>query len=249
MSFSLSEVQRYFTQRTPQYESSSSWVRDKTLMRLIGDMLSLQAGERVLDVAFGSGQLGKVLVSTGAQLTGIDYTPAMIAGDNETYETRVVGDAHAMAFEDNAFGAVVCRQGIQFMDAAVAVREMARVVRPGGRVLLAHLTAYGAADREETFEIQRLRNPVRVNFFLPQDQPQYLREARLEVTRIEHYWTVESARNWLSKGAIPESRKEQALAIYRGASKGFRRKHDLRERDGDFLDRMLFVLALGEKVP
>lgn len=245
MTVSLDDMRDYFGQRTPKYDSSSSWVGDDRLGQLMTDMLGLGEGERVLDVASGTGMLGKTLAPSGAHVVGLDYTPAMMEGTRPHYAELVLGDAHAMPFDDATFDAVVCRQGIQFMDAPRAAAEMARVVRPGGRVVLMHLACYGEDDREETFEIQRLRNPVRLNYFVADDQPRLLRDAGLDVDRIEHYHTHESARNWLGKGSIPAERQQAAFAIYRDASPAFRASHALEEREGDYIDRMLFVLARG----
>lgn len=245
MKVSLDSMREYFSNRTPKYDGSSSWVSDDRLGQTMLDLLGLETGERVLDVASGTGILGKTLAPTGAKVTGLDYTPAMMESSRQYYADLVLGDAHAMPFEDATFDAIVCRQGIQFMDAPKAVGEMARVVRPGGRVVLMHLSAYGEDDREETFEIQRLRNPVRLNFFLPDDQPNLLADAGLDVDQVVRYHTLESAQNWLGKGSIPAERQEQAFAIYRGASDAFKSSHELVERDGDFIDRMLFILARG----
>ncbi len=245
MKVSLDQMRDYFSNRTPKYDRSSSWVSDDQLGDLMLDLLGLEAGERVLDVASGTGILGKTLAPSGAQVVGLDYTPAMMESSRAYYSDLVLGDAHAMPFEEASFDAVVCRQGIQFMDAPRAVGEMARVVKPGGRVVLMHLSAYAEDDREETFEIQRLRNPVRLNFFLPDGQPDLLRDAGLDVDRVERYLTYESAQNWLGKGSIPEERQRAAFAIYRDASPAFRESHELVERDGDYIDRMLFILARG----
>lgn len=247
MKISLDDMQRYFTDRTPKYDGSSSWVGDDKLGQLMVEMLALSPGQRVLDVASGTGILGKTLASTDAEVVGLDYTQAMMEGTRQYYAELVTDDAHQMPFEDNSFDAIVCRQGIQFMDAPVVAAEMARVVRPGGRVLLMHLAAYSEADREETFEIQRLRNPVRVNFFVAGDQERLLLDAGLAIPRVEHYHTFESAQNWLGKGSIPAERQQAAFDVYENAGEAFRESHALVQRDGDYIDRMLFVLVLGTK--
>ena len=247
MSPTLEEVKEYFSHRTPKYDRSSSWVSDFALGKRMCQVLGIQAGQRVLDVASGTGFLGKVFKASGAELTGLDYTTAMMKASRPHYADLVIGDAHQMPFPDASFDAAVSRQGIQFMDAPRAVAEMARVVRPGGKVLLGHLTAYGGGDEQETFEIQRLRNPVRRKFFLPDDQPELLRGAGLEVVQVERYVTLESAKNWLNCGSISAERQTRALEIYRDASSHFRELHHLEVLDGDYLDRMLFILALGEK--
>ncbi len=243
----LDDVKAYFSDRTPKYDRSSSWVSDEALGQRMRELLAVAEGDRVLDVASGTGFLGKVLAPTGASVVGLDYTPAMMESSTPYYAELVTADAHAMPFDDDSFDAVVSRQGIQFMDAPVVVREMARVVKPGGRVLLMHLAAYGGGDEEETFEIQRLRNPVRRNFFEADDQPDLLRDAGLEVDVIEPYHTVESALNWLGCGSIPEDRIAAAMAVYASASPAFRELHDLRRDGDDFLDRMLFIIARGIK--
>ncbi len=244
---SLKDVREYFGRRTPRYDRSSSWVGDDALGLRLGELLRPAPGLRVLDVASGTGFLGKVLSPTGVEVVGLDYTPAMMEASRPHYAELVVGDAHQMPLPDASFDRVICRQGIQFMDAPAAAREMARVLRPGGLMLLAHLCAYGGGDEQETFEIQRLRNPVRRNFFLPDDQPALLRGAGLQAVTAERYHSVESARNWLGSGAIAPERQDQALAVYAGASEPFRRLHQLQRQGEDFLDRMLFIVALGHK--
>ena len=248
MNHSILNVREYFSKRSPQYDTSSSWVSDKNLFDRMQNLIRLQEGEKVLDVACGTGLIGKILKYTGAQFTGLDYTPGMIGSLEEDYHKIIVGDAHATDFPDGTFDAVICRQGIQFMDAKKCVKEMARIVRPGGRVLLVHLCAHGEEDKEETFEIQRLRNPVRINYFMPEDQPELLQWAGLDVREVENYQSVESALNWLGKGAIPKERQDSAFDVYRTASEAFKTLHKLEEKENDYIDTMLFVIALGVKL-
>ena len=73
-----------------------------------------------------------------------------------------------MPFEDSVFDLVTCRQA-PIMDDAAALAEMNRVLKPGGQVCIINLCAYGEADKDEYFEILRLRNPARKNFYLESD--------------------------------------------------------------------------------
>jgi ubiquinone/menaquinone biosynthesis C-methylase UbiE len=105
----------------------------------------LRAGERVLDVATGTGKVAvraARLVDPGGSVTGVDLSVAMLARARE----RTAGlpasfarmDARRLAFPDSAFDVVLCGFGISFMrpDPSVAAREMLRTLVPGGRVLL-----------------------------------------------------------------------------------------------------------------
>jgi ubiquinone/menaquinone biosynthesis C-methylase UbiE len=113
------------------------------------DLAGLQAGDRFLDVAAGPGGLSLPAARRGARVLATDWSPAMI----ERFSARVreeglpnaegrVMDAHALDIEDETFDVVGSQFGVMLVpEQPLALREMARVTRPGGRVLL---IAYGS---------------------------------------------------------------------------------------------------------
>jgi SAM-dependent methyltransferase len=104
----------------------------------------LQPGERVLDVACGTGIIARraaAAVGPTGKVTAIDIAPDMIdvARATSAPEGAVidwhVGDAASLPFADGTYDAVLCQMGLMFMaDRAAAVAEMHRVLAPGGRV-------------------------------------------------------------------------------------------------------------------
>lgn len=102
----------------------------------------LQPGERVLDVACGTGiaaRLAAPLVGATGSVTGLDVAPEMIDVARAIAPTIEwhVGDAAALPFPDDAYDVVLCQMGLMFMeDRDGAVREMRRVLAPGGRVVV-----------------------------------------------------------------------------------------------------------------
>lgn len=104
--------------------------------------LELRDGARVLDIAAGTGDPGLTLASQRhtVEVTALDASDGMlrVARDKAkalelTNFQTVVGDACALGFADHSFDAVSCRLGLMFFpDPQRAVREMARVLRPGG---------------------------------------------------------------------------------------------------------------------
>jgi SAM-dependent methyltransferase len=106
---------------------------------------NLQPGERVLDVACGTGIIARLAAETvgpTGTVTAIDVAPDMIDVARATSAPGAaidwhVGDAASLPFDDGTYDAVLCQMGLMFMaDRAAAVAEMRRVLAPGGRVVV-----------------------------------------------------------------------------------------------------------------
>jgi len=102
-------------------------------------------------------------------VVGIDICRQMAQQARNYADGIVLSAAEKLPFKDNYFDICLCRQGLQFMEVNKVLFEIRRVLKPHGRIVLCHLTAYGKQDRQTTFLIQGLRNPARKNFFLPED--------------------------------------------------------------------------------
>jgi SAM-dependent methyltransferase len=111
-------------------------------------LVALRAGERFLDVAAGTGGLSLPAARLGARVLATDWSPAMIerfqagvlAEGLRDAEGRVM-DCHALDLPDDSFDVTGSQFGVMLVpDQPRALREMVRVTKPGGRVLL---IAYG----------------------------------------------------------------------------------------------------------
>ena len=110
-------------------------------------------GSRVLDLCCGHGNVTEALAATGAEVTGLDFSAAMLeaARARVPQADLVEGDAQAMPFEDASFDAVTCNVGLGHVpDQPKAVREIARVLRPGG---VAVLSSWSAPEQSPTFQV------------------------------------------------------------------------------------------------
>ncbi|EWY38603.1 type 11 methyltransferase [Skermanella stibiiresistens SB22] len=111
-----------------------------------------RAGERVLDVATGTGITARACARRGAAVIGIDIATGLLDAAREltsglTVDYRI-GDAEALEFEDASFDAVISTFGVMFVSRPeAAARELARVCRLGGRLALATWTPDGAIAR------------------------------------------------------------------------------------------------------
>lgn len=164
----------------------------------------LRADMRFLDVAAGSGALSIPAARLGAQVLATDQSPVMLEHleararkEGLSIETRVM-DGHALELEDNTFDVAGSQFGVMlFPDMPKGIREMARVVKPGGRVLM---SVYGDPHQIEFFgffvgAIQSVRpdftgppmDPLPLPFQLqdPQRLRQELADAGLKDIKVE----------------------------------------------------------------
>jgi len=96
-------------------------------------------GERVLDIAAGTGTSAAAIAKSGAQVVALDFSPGMIAEGRRRHPeiTFVEGDAENLPFPAKSFDAVTISFGLRNVkDPQKALGEMRRVVKPGGRLVI-----------------------------------------------------------------------------------------------------------------
>jgi demethylmenaquinone methyltransferase/2-methoxy-6-polyprenyl-1,4-benzoquinol methylase len=107
------------------------------------DLAAVGPGSRALDVATGTGDLAVELARRGADVVGCDFSEAMLDRAREKAPTVRFewADALALPYGDDSFDAATVGFGARnFSDLGPGLAEMARVVRPGGRVVVLEIT-------------------------------------------------------------------------------------------------------------
>jgi len=113
--------------------------QDRRWRRAVVDAVAAVPGERVLDLAAGTGTSSEPFADDGALVVPSDFSLGMLAVGKERRPdlSFVAGDATRLPFADAAFDAVTISFGLRnVVDTDAALREMLRVVRPGGRVVI-----------------------------------------------------------------------------------------------------------------
>jgi demethylmenaquinone methyltransferase/2-methoxy-6-polyprenyl-1,4-benzoquinol methylase len=115
--------------------------QDRRWRRRTRQCLELRAGQRVLDLAAGTGVSTADLRRCGAQAVGCDFSLGMLQAGRGKRRRKsvpfVAGDALHLPFADAAFDAATISFGLRNVaDVPAALRELARVVRPGGRLVV-----------------------------------------------------------------------------------------------------------------
>lgn len=142
------------------FERDNAQTLGKPLAEQVFNHVELQAGDRVLDAACGTGIVTRVaaqrVVNVG-KFVGIDRNTGMLdvarelAPSNVTVEWRQ-GDLSALPFPDNSFDVVLCQNGLQFVpDKSAALHDIHRVLVDGGRLAFtvwSEITPYNLALSE-----------------------------------------------------------------------------------------------------
>jgi ubiquinone/menaquinone biosynthesis methyltransferase len=141
-----------------------SFGRDRAWKRRLIDLSGAATGERVLDLACGTGDIAFEAAGRGARVTGLDITLRMVELARQKGTARatfLVGDMHALPMAPSSFDVVTTGYGLRNVpDLPAALHEIHRVLAPGGRlcsldfdrpphpvmrqIFLAYLTAVGS---------------------------------------------------------------------------------------------------------
>lgn len=140
------EVAAMFDDVAPRYDRTNDLLalgQTRLWRRAVRHALAPRAGERVLDLAAGTGTSSEPLASDGAAVVACDFSLGMLRVGHDrgiahgARVTFVAGDALHLPFADEAFDAVTISFGLRnTVDPAAALEEMARVTRPGGRLVV-----------------------------------------------------------------------------------------------------------------
>lgn len=140
---------------------------DTDILDLIRLAARLTPASRVLDVACGPGLVSLALAPHASHVTGLDVTPAMLDQARDLQRQRGLanlswgpGRADALPHPDATFDAVVTRWSFHhLLDPAAALAEMARVCRPGGRVVVADVYTTTPEQAAEYDRLEKFRDP------------------------------------------------------------------------------------------
>lgn len=128
----------------------------------------------VLDVACGAGHAAELAAPYVRQVVGVDLTPELLAlGAARLRDAGITnvllqeGNAAALPFVDASFDLVMCRTAVHHMgDPTTSIAEMARVCKPGGRVVVSDLVAPDTDVRDAFDDFQRILDPSHARTFV-----------------------------------------------------------------------------------
>ena len=217
---SAEDVQQHFTARAATYQGAG----DETLAAMV-EFAALTSTAIALDVATGTGAVAFELapaVGQQGRVVGVDLTLAMLQRAAERCrssaahapERRVQlasADTTRLPFRDASFAVVACRFSVHhFTEAAAGLAEMARVLRPGGRLVIGEFCLPEDPDQAARFNhLERLRNPSHVEAFSESRLRALMADVGCPVRAVRHFTRQMTASAWASTAnTSPEDEAE-----------------------------------------
>ena len=166
-------VRREFTRQEPSFARADAYYAALGAST-VAALQPLAREQIALDVACGAAHGSEAVAAHVRQVVGVDLTPALLAAGAKRLAERGVrnvllqeANAARLPFADAAFDLVFCRAAVHhFAEPAAQIAEMARVCRPGGRVVLLDMIAPSASVREKFDALHRLIDPSHASCLL-----------------------------------------------------------------------------------
>jgi ubiquinone/menaquinone biosynthesis C-methylase UbiE len=183
---------------------------DRGLLDAMAACVGVAPDDAVLDVACGPGIVSCYFATRARHVTGVDIVPAMLERAQRLQaESRVenvtwkLGSCTDLPFENGSFDCVVTRFSFHhFIDPEIALREMVRVTRPGGNVLVCDVAP--RSDVQEQFnQWEILRDPSHTRALTEAEFDSLAVSVGLEHSRKQHYG-LEMDLEGLVSGSFPE---------------------------------------------
>ena len=218
-----SQILDQFTRQATPFATAPG-IRDEAALKLIVEASGAGPEDTVLDVACGPGLVVAAFARVVRHATGIDITPAMLdrarahaAQQGLTNVTWHLGDVQPLPWPDASFSIVSSRFAFHhFLEPLSVLREMARVAKPGGRVVVVDSTP--RRERADAFNrMERLRDPSHVRSLPVEEHRDLYTRVGLPQPRVTSYRLEGELESLIGRSFPSPGDDEKIRQIFRAA--------------------------------
>jgi ubiquinone/menaquinone biosynthesis C-methylase UbiE len=222
----------------------------------IVEAAALTGTEHVLDVATGGGHAAYALAPYAADVVALDLTREMLqVAQQEALKRRLTtisfleGDAQQLPCAASSFDVVVCRQAAHhFPNVRASVQEWARVLKPGGKLLVDDSISPADAETDALLhKIEILRDPSHVRSQSLSDWNALLSAAGFTVQSEREWGIILDIPSWTQRMRTPAASVETIERLLRNAPSTARELLHIAEQDGSFVFSLPALLTTAIK--
>jgi ubiquinone/menaquinone biosynthesis C-methylase UbiE len=243
-------IRDQFTRQATPFSTAAS-ISDAQALGMIVAAGRPEPGDTVLDLACGGGLIVCAFAPHVRHATGIDLTPAMLDRARVLAAEKGVanvswreGDIRVLPWPDSTFDIVATRLSFHHLrDPAGALAEMARVCRPGGRIVVVDMCASEDPAKAAAWNrLEKLRDPSHVRCLSLTELQSLFAAAGLPAPEVGHYELRDEVRNLLARSFPNPGDAERITALFAAQVERDSLGIEVR-RDGDTL-RYAYPVAI-----
>jgi len=252
--------QEQFDKQATHYDGQwNAWTEES--LRWIAEHGQFDSADRVLDVATGTGFTALAIAPLVASVTGLDVSSGML---NEALRRAAEagvgnvefqqGSAESIPFPYGSFDAVTCRIAAHHFDSVPSfLAECSRVLRPGGRLLLADTTVPDGAPEIAEWQnrVELLRDPSHQRNYSPGEWTEFLQRAGFVVDALDFMggFVPMTLNAWLQKAGCTGEAEQAVRAMFRADDAAIRETFAIEPQpDGDTRFRWLRVVIAAHRI-
>jgi ubiquinone/menaquinone biosynthesis C-methylase UbiE len=247
-------VQREFTKQAERF-SKSRTMRRKGGLEILPGLVGAKPSHRVLDLACGPGFVALEFAKHVERVVGVDLTAEMVKQARALARKERAGnvsfrvaDAMRLPFRDGAFDVVVTRASFHhFPDPEQILKEMARVLKPRGRMLISDNTSKDHPEKSRRQNaLEKMRDPSHVEMLPLRKWRRLFKTAGLKVVKERGLVQPRNVEDWMELTHTPAAMKTKIRRLLLESIRGDRTGQNVRIVDGKLvfdLNYRIFVLA------
>ena len=236
-----SRVRGLFGKQSKQY-ARSSLLTDRENLALVMGLAGISEGDRVLDVATGTGYMAMAVADIGAEVIATDFTLEMLLEARAALEGQgkielALTDADRLAFSNDSFDVVTCRVAFHhFANPQLAIGEMSRVCKQGGRVVIMDVVSSEDKSKSDLHnKMGKLRDSSEVRQWQRSEIERMVKETGLTVTEVESWSHVMAFDEWIRLGGADSETAERLREMMIDSMNGDKAGMKPEFRDGELV--------------
>jgi ubiquinone/menaquinone biosynthesis C-methylase UbiE len=246
-------VQREFTKQAEQFAKSQS-MRQKGGLEILPPLAGVQPNHRVLDLACGPGFVALEFARHAREVVGVDLTAEMLKqaralarGEGFKNVTFRRADVNRLPFPNRKFDLVVTRASFHhFLEPERVLKEMVRVLKPNGRILISDNTSKNDPEKSRLQNlIEKLRDPSHVEMLPLKNWRRLFKNAGLRVVKEKRLVQPRSAEKWMALTQTPAGVRRKIRRLFKESIRGDKSGQNVRLINGKIvfdLNYRIFVL-------
>jgi ubiquinone/menaquinone biosynthesis C-methylase UbiE len=251
-------VQREFTKQAEQFSRSQA-MREKGGLGILPPLAGVKPSHRVLDLACGPGFVALEFAKHAREVVGVDLTAEMLKqaralARREDFKNVTFrgADVNRLPLPNGSFDLVVTRASFHhFVEPERVLKEMVRVLRPDGRILISDNTSKNDPEKSRLQNtIEKLRDPSHIEMLPLKKWRRLFKNAGLRVVKERRFVQPRSAEDWMALTQTPPGVRRKIRRLFKESIRGDKSGQNVRLINGRIvfdLNYRIFVLERAAK--